>query len=284
MIGASFGWAGLSGAGPEDGKRPAPKAGEASGGTVGAVGNTGSGGVFLANDKVRPHVTISWPRRDGTIAMFEGHYGYTEPEGRKAIGGNLEAFVTIGGSRLDFGAADPAGAIVRVGFYKADKSKLLFEDLKDDGAVTITLTGVRFNRSATGTDESVIHHIKFDDPSSLIGCVTPADSPDIINTYNTASAEDDLRGKLTAKNSRRGTLASAPAAARVEAAADGSVALRATLPYVLFKHVEDPWLRTAPGTFAEPFHFHVEFQALPRGEEVGGVKNGARGGGGGSDH
>ena len=43
----------------------------------------------------------------------------------------------------------------------------------------------------------------------------------------------------------------------------GAVSVFAELPYELFRHVRDPWLRTEPGTFFEPTHFHLEFESLP---------------------
>jgi len=45
--------------------------------------------------------------------------------------------------------------------------------------------------------------------------------------------------------------------------ADGAITMQARIPYELFRHVRDPWLRVQPGTFFEPQHFHVEFESLP---------------------
>lgn len=220
------------------------------------------GGHFLLADTLRPRVTISWPTTAGGRAEHTAELAYRDPEGRVPIGGNLEAFVTLGGSRSDFGAADPAGAVVRVGFYKKDKSRPFFDALAPDGRITVTLTGVTFVRPAIADAASIIHHVKFEEASSVLGCVSPALSPDQVNTYNTADAALDLNGKLTPKNSRRGVLTS-PGGVSTNTAADGSVGLEAHLPYALFKHVDDPWLRATPGSFVEPFHFHVEMQVLP---------------------
>jgi hypothetical protein len=44
---------------------------------------------------------------------------------------------------------------------------------------------------------------------------------------------------------------------------DGTHRVRVRIPYALFRHIRDPWERDEPGTFLEPMHFHVEFEALP---------------------
>ena len=44
--------------------------------------------------------------------------------------------------------------------------------------------------------------------------------------------------------------------------------MTAVVPYALFKHADDPWLRSNPGDFIEPVHFHMEFEAVAKDAEV----------------
>ena len=48
---------------------------------------------------------------------------------------------------------------------------------------------------------------------------------------------------------------------------DGTLTMKARIPYALLRHSSDPWVRTTPGLFLEPYHFHVEFEMLPDGVE-----------------
>jgi len=43
----------------------------------------------------------------------------------------------------------------------------------------------------------------------------------------------------------------------------GAVGMKAVVPYAIFKHADDPWLRSNPGDFTEPVHFHIEFECEP---------------------
>jgi hypothetical protein len=53
--------------------------------------------------------------------------------------------------------------------------------------------------------------------------------------------------------------------AKVEAG--GTVTMEAKFPYAMLKHTLDPNLRTKPGTFFEPPHFHVEVEVVEEGGE-----------------
>lgn len=232
-----------------------------------------SGPLFLIDDSRLPKVSVSWPLASGGTAEIEGERAYLAPKDRTPLGRNLAAYVAMGGTRLEVGASDPRGAIVRAGFYKIDGTKWLFEDIAEGGAVTITLTGVKFQRPASPRPASLVHHSKFDDPNSVLGCTasTAAASRDsIIDHYNTADPSDTLSGRITPRNGRMGVLsadAGAGASATFRTEPDGSITMTCVIPYALFKHPDDPWLRSGPGDFAEPFHFHLEFEVLPADTE-----------------
>jgi hypothetical protein len=219
--------------------------------------------LFQADTSAKPTVTVSWPRRDGTVATYTSQREYTAPEQRGSLAPNLTTYVALGGTRGEAGAADPRAAIVKVGFYKVDANKPFFDGIADGAAVTVTVTNVRFTRPARPEPQTVLQHGKYEDPNSVLGCTSSqavSTAMGGLDFYNTVDANDDLAGKITPKNGRLGSLAGL-SSSRVEA--DGSVTWTMTLPYAGLKHPDDPWLRTNPGDFAEPFHFHVEMEVLP---------------------
>jgi hypothetical protein len=46
---------------------------------------------------------------------------------------------------------------------------------------------------------------------------------------------------------------------------DGSVRMRVSFRYPVLRNLRDPWKSDIPGTFLEPYHFHIEFEVLPEG-------------------
>lgn len=249
-------------------------AGAEAGTGRGPVSPLGVGGpLFLVDDARVPHVKVWWPTASGRVMTLEGDRAYADPGRRESLGHNLECYVAPGGTRLDVGAADPTGAVIRVGFYKIDGRRPLFEDMANDSPVTIVLSNVAFNQPASPRRASAIHHAKFDDPGSMLGCNASAGLAArnaLLDLYNTADPKETLGGRITARNGRPGSLAGhgpAPAGSVVlRTEADGTVTMIATIPYALFKHPDDPWLRNNPGDFTEPFHFHVEFEVVPARE------------------
>lgn len=220
--------------------------------------------LFLADDTKHPHVVISWPTKAGGRITLEADREYRSPGEKTYLGKNLDCFVALGGTRLDKGFGHPAGAIVRVGFYKADFKKLLFEDLADEAVIRVSLTGVYFNRPGTPRPQTALQHLKYM-KEDLAACGLGLSAMD---QFNTVSETDTMGGKLLPENARMGILdgRSDGGWVRVRAEEDGSVSLEAEFPYRLLRHVRDPWLRETPGSFFEPNHFHIEFEVLP--EEV----------------
>lgn len=217
--------------------------------------------MFQLDDQKHPRVTVSWPTTSGEVVSLTGERAYLSPDERTPLGRNIECFVAAGGLRVDAALGHPNGVVVRVGFYKTRNAALFFDDIAEGASVTIELTGVAFTAPGVGRPETVILHSKYM-PEDLLVCGLGDKD---VNMWNTADPVDDFRGKITANNGRRGVFAPGGAAtATLRPEADGSVTLVARVPYRLFKHVRDPWLRSTPGTFMEPNHFHVEFEALPR--------------------
>lgn len=230
------------------------------------------GPLFLVDDRREPRVSVSWPTARGEVVELEGTRRYLAAEDRTPLGKNLAVYAALGGTRLEVGASDPNGAIVKLGFYKVDSAKWLFEDIAPGGSVTIGISGVKFKRPAEPRPATLVHHAKFDDPNSLLGCVASAAAAtrdNLIDLFNTADGADTLNGKITKRNGRLGVLkvggepGSEEGSARFRVEEDGTISASVTIPYAMFKHPDDPWLRSGPGDFAEPFHFHIEFEVVP---------------------
>lgn len=234
--------------------------------------------VLLADDARLPHGLISWPTREGGRIELEADRPYRSPKEREFLGKNLECFVALGGTRLDAYAGHPAGAVVRIGFYKADPAKPMFDDLAEGAEITVKLKGVYFNQPVVVRTGTALQHLKYM-PGDLEACGLGGQALDL---FNTESLTDTLKGKLKTDNARMavldprlgevpGTGAKAIDAesgkvrhgsVRVSREADGSVSLEAVIPYELFRHMKDPWQKVSPGFFLEPNHFHVEFEVI----------------------
>lgn len=256
-----------------------------------------AGPVLYIDDRFEPRFTIEWETTGDETVKLEGQAPYRSPEDRQFIGRNVEAFVAVGGTRLTKAAGHRSGAILRVGFYKKDTSKLFFEDIREGSSVTVTMTGIRFIMPGAPDPQTIVQHLKY----TLEDVEECGLTGEAMDQYNTQCPTDTMRGKITPENARLGSLngtpgdepapaaeASSPAGEADEAPdrpasekaqaqrapfpegeadvwleEDGSVSMRATIPYALFRHVRDPWMRTDPGGFFEPYHFHVEFEAIP---------------------
>jgi hypothetical protein len=232
-----------------------------------AVGAMVSGPLLLADDTKKPHVVVSWPTttgsggQQGTITL-EADRAYGSPGMTEPLGKNLACYVGLGGTRVDRGAGHPLGAVARVGLYKRDTGKLLFEDLADGAMITVKVTNVHFNQSVVPRPKTVIQHVKYL-KGDIDACGLGTDAMDQFNTFD---PKETLNGKAVEPNVRPGILDGhdpAMATVTVKREEDGSVSLTAVFAYQLLRHIRDPWLRTTPGGFFEPNHFHIEFEVVP---------------------
>ena len=241
---------------------------------VAAAGSTpATGPVLYVDDSARPHYSLSWETTDDETILLEGERPYTTPEQRGILGYNVEVFVAVGGTRLDKAAGRESGAILRVGFYKSDPKSLFFTDIREGSPVIITMDGVRFAGEGVPVPETALQHLKY----TLADVRECGLSDQAKDQYNTYSADDTMNGQITPDNARmasvdgetdersgeNGDAAPLEGEIRVWLAEDGSVSLRAEVPYAMFRHVRDPWMRSDPGGFFEPYHFHLEFEAIP---------------------
>jgi hypothetical protein len=236
--------------------------------------------MLLADTAAEPTLELAWQTNSGW-ERCTATLGYTSAAVREPFCGNLDAFLTLGGTRLDKGAGDPTGLIVRVGFYKLDSDELLLPSIAAGGWVALRLDGLRFNQPVRVRTPSVLAHLKYG-ATALESCNAPRELADV---YLSASERDKLAGKLVDDRALR------PAYLRVSddrprrptepgralpperltgrahtrVAADGSVSLEVLFPYAAFRHVLGVYQDPAPGGFAEPDHFHVEVEVLPAG-------------------
>lgn len=240
--------------------------------------------ILLVEADHTPTVEIEWTTADGDPTRHTGRFPYSADAGREELGGNALAFVAVGGTRLTKGAGHPRGAIVRVGFYKADPAKPWFRDITAGTTITVRLTGVRFNQPIDADPRSIVQHLKYA-PGDMEACGIPGDARDQFNTADprdtlndrtrpgidarlgslaVVGADDNANARETDQNAAE-TPAVGTAAVTVR---DGHTAdLEITFRYPALRNLRDPWKSDLPGTFLEPVHFHVEFEALPIGTE-----------------
>lgn len=234
--------------------------------------------LLLVDSSIEPKVMLRWQTREG---WREERFsvGYTSPTLRTELATGVEAFVALGGTRLDKGAGDPNGAIVRVGFYRAEGAGLFLEGIAPGGWVEVELADVRFNQAVESSSRSIIQHVKYS-AEALEACGAPSELGDV---YATANAADDLNGDLMDERGVRAGFFSAAAddaswgrrEMRVMPASSlggyssvvvrggDRVRMRAAFPYSALRHVVAQGEPPVPGEFSEPDHFHIEFEAVP---------------------
>ncbi len=246
----------------------APAAGQAQD----PAGETHDLGLLWIEAEAKPTLKISWQDSTGHRHSHSMRLAYTEADQRVRVADNLELYVSVGGTRLEVGAGHPRGAVVRIGVYKADTLRPMFGSIDPAELIVIELDGVRFAGDAVPRPESIVQHLSYavDD---VVACGL---TKEYVNMYNLASEEDTLNRRAIGKRGRSGVIRTdmkdfegeevesrQVALARLGTRPDGSVSLWAALPYQLLRHRGDPSQLDLPGTFFEPYNFHLEFEAVP---------------------
>jgi len=232
---------------------------------VAAAGAQSGPGILMADATRTPHVTVEWETGDGKTVKLEGDRDYKSPGDKTPLGKNIECYVALGGTRMEKGNGDPHGALLRVGLYKRDAKELFFEGIKEDGRVTIRMDHVWMNQPVEARAKTGLMHERYM-LSDLEACGLDANSRNLIVTVD---PEDPLKKLVQEGSGRFGGLDGVgPEHGKVEAKVevDGSVTMTVSFPYPLLRHVKDPNLRTKPGAFFEPQHFHVEVEVVAKGE------------------
>src|SRR5690606_25197926 len=109
----------------------------------------------------RPKVTVVWPTRDGEEIRLQGTRPYRSPGDKKPLGHNIDAYVALGGTRVDRGLGDPDGATIRVGLYKRDIRRPFFENIAGDAQITITVEGIYMNQPVAPRPETSLMHLQY---------------------------------------------------------------------------------------------------------------------------
>ena len=220
------------------------------------------GPMLLADDTVTPHVSVVWNRADGSEKALEADLPWSSPDERDAIDENLEAFVALGGSRLEKGAGHPGGAIVRVGIYKVDRDLMMFEDIANGSDVVIRMSNVRFNQPVAIDHDTLVQRLQYK-AEDVVACGLTINQTEM---FNVVSHDDDMGGTILPEQVRFSCLGGGDSnggEASIWIEDDGTLSLRAVIPYRLLRHKGDPWALEIPGSFFEPFHFDLEFEVLP---------------------
>ena len=218
--------------------------------------------LMLADTSRRPTVSVSGPTDDGKTTEIKGERAYQSPGQKSLLGKNIEAYVALGGTRVDRGRADPQGAVVRVGLYKVNTKQLFFENIAEGGTVTVRVDGVFMNQPAVPSPKTGLMHIKYM-LSDLTDCGLDGNAR---NLFNSVDPEDPLRATAQPDSGRWGGLDGGPNHGSLVATvqADGSTSIVCTFPYPFLRHLKDPYQREKPGSFFEPQHFHIELELLPQ--------------------
>lgn len=227
--------------------------------------------LLLIEPDAHPTLTIRWTTPAGEERAHRATLPYTADPQRIHLGGNIEAFVAVGGTRLTKGAGHPLGVVVRAGFYKHDKNLPFFAPASDaitkDTLVEVTLAGVRFNQPAHADPRSIVQHLKYD-LDDLEACGLPGEARD---QFNLADPRETLNDRIEpGVDARPGALdgsEDALGSAELTIADDGAATMTVRFRYPALRNLRDPWNSDLPGTFLEPIHFHLEFEAVPEGVE-----------------
>ncbi|MEO1008110.1 MAG: hypothetical protein AAFX79_06065 [Planctomycetota bacterium] len=253
-----------------------------------AAAQEGQRPLFI-DDAESPTLSLVWIQKDGERIELTQTQPWGTKTDRQWLGYNVESFVAVGGTRIDLQQGHPLGSVVRVGFYKTDNKEPFFVDIKPGSVVEIHLSGVRFLEDAEPTVATAMQHLQY----TLADVQSCGLDPSAIDQYNTSNPEDTLGDQVTERNARPGVLRLVAAGEPTERrrtlepyeagrrgrdgepaerrgtiefrrdADTGAIGFVAQIPYELFRHVRDPWHRADPGTFFEPYHFHIEFESLP---------------------
>jgi hypothetical protein len=218
--------------------------------------------IFLADDTRPPHVSVSWPTRDGKTSTIEGERRYQSSAQKSPLGHGIDCYVALGGTRLNKGLGDAHGAGVLVGLYKADPKKPFFENIAENGVISITLDHVYMNQPAEPHPKTVLMHVRYM-LEDLQACGISGNGRNLINT---ADPEDAIKERTNGASARFGALdgkGDEHGKVETKVEADGSITMTVKFPYPLLRHTEDPYKRTNPGGFFEPNHFHVEVELVP---------------------
>ncbi len=219
--------------------------------------------ILLADETSTPHLHISWPCQDGSTTTYDVDLPYTNPEERTWLGGNLEAYVALGGTRLEKGAGRAGDAILRVGFQKRSNYPMMFAHIANGAMISLTLTNTRFNQPVYPDPMTILQRMEYT-VDDIVACGITIDETEM---FNMVSPTETMNGSILPTQVRHSCLDNDPpedgmVSVRVDPDDPAMVSMQAKLPYRLLRHMNDPWGMTVPGTFFEPIQMHLEVEVL----------------------
>jgi len=231
-------------------------------------------GILLADDTIEPVMTVRWVTSDG-LREISGAMGYGPPSGGVVllsgegegldVQSNIRAYLALGGSRVDTGAGHPKGVVIRAGLTKVESARPFFKDIEPGTDVEIEIRGVVLSEPIQYHKGTGIMHLKYA-IGDLLACSLPGTAR---NQYLLSDPKDTLGGRVVAGvNATPGALEGvAEGGGAFEVTVDAEDPTRmgyvVTVPYGYFRHLQDPWDSTLPGTFFEPIHLHAEAELIP---------------------
>ena len=236
------------------------------------------GGILVADASHEPRVAVRWDSRDGERSI-SGVLGYGAPIGGEVLesdtpddewdGGNIRAYVALGGTRVETGAGHPKGVVVRVGLTKVDSNREFFERITPGSMIEIEISGVVLSEAITYHEGTGLMHLKFA-IGDLEACSLPGTAR---NQYLMSDPSDTLSGRVVSGvNASPGALGgggedSGQGSFEVNIDEDDPTRMGfvVRVPYGLLRHLQDPWDSILPGTFFEPIHLHAEAELIPIG-------------------
>lgn len=221
--------------------------------------------ILLVEPENHPTVSLAWHSHSRGLVRYAAELPYNIDAQRVHLDDNVEAFAAVGGTRISKAAGHPQGSVVKAGFYKNDPGAPWFSDIDTSKHITITVRGVRFNQPVDLHTDTALLHAKYA-PEDLESCGLPGDAREC---FATGSLTENLNRRVRPGiDTTLGALASGgDGSVTATQDEDGLVTYTFTFPYALLRNLQDPWYSTLPGTFLEPYHFHVEFQVLKAGAE-----------------
>ncbi|MFG0307349.1 MAG: hypothetical protein ACF8Q5_14175 [Phycisphaerales bacterium JB040] len=221
--------------------------------------------LLLVEADQHPTISLSWHSHSRGLVRYAARLPYNIDSQRVHLDDNVEAFAAVGGTRISKAAGHPQGCVVKAGFYKNDPGTPWFSDIDTSKPIAITIEGVAYNQPVDLHTDTALLHAKYS-PEDLESCGLPGDAREC---FATGSAVENLNRRVRpgVDTTLGGLSASGPGSVTAALSDDGLVSYTFTFPYAMLRNLQDPWYSTLPGTFLEPFHFHVEFQVLKAGAE-----------------
>ncbi len=235
--------------------------------------------ILLADDTIEPTMIVRWMTTDGPREI-SAPMTYGPPKGgvilqsnltdqsgdqSKDAQSNIRAYLALGGSRVDTGAGHSKGIVIRAGLTKVESARPLFAKIAPGSHIEIELQGVVLSEPIQYHQGTGIMHLKYA-IGDLLACSLPGTAR---NQYLLSDPKDTLGGRVVAgENATPGALEGIKESGgsfeiTVNPDDPTTMSYIVKVPYGYFRHLQDPWDSTLPGTFFEPIHLHAEAELIP---------------------